>query len=254
MLPATECINNEVLTLGYILRNGHFGNSVAKGELIASIMDGKIKPVGRIGGQIQDIILQKSDSAAFWKKTRFIAEGKTFSPAEAATHLHCDPTILGALIKEGSLQAIQVPAGIRLTEKSVMEFGTKFVSVAKLAKKIGTSSRKLQRELLKRDIQFTKYERGYGKSDQAFVSAMDEARLDEIFQTMRSAPQIPVRPSAITALKQFLTNLKETGAPLPRRGGKPNKRAIAKACGFDRNMLYTNFEAVKLLNLYDTED
>lgn len=186
MLPSTECIDDGALTLGNILRNGHFGSSVAKGELIASIMDGKIKPVGRSGGRIQDIILQKSDWATFWGKTRFFAEGNTFSPAEAATHLHCDPTILGALIKADALQAIQVPAGIRLTEKSVIEFGTKFVSVAKLAKKIGTSSRKLQSELLKRDIQFTKYERGYGKSDQAFVSAQDGARLDEILQLLKA--------------------------------------------------------------------
>lgn len=41
------------------------------------------------------------------------------------------------------------------------------------------------------------------------------------------------------ALRRYLAALAESGTPLPRMpSGKPNKFAIAKACGFNRNILY----------------
>lgn len=54
---------------------------------------------------------------------------------------------------------------------------------------------------------------------------------------------------AVTVLSGYLKNLKESGLPLPlSRGNKPNKKVITEACGLYRNILYTNQNAISLLN------
>lgn len=37
---------------------------------------------------------------------------------------------------------------------------------------------------------------------------------------------------------------------LPRRGGQPNKKAIARACDFSRDVLYDNAKIMETLNAY----
>lgn len=48
-------------------------------------------------------------------------------------------------------------------------------------------------------------------------------------------------------LRYYLEELKSKGAHLPSRDGKADKSAIAVACGFNRQTLYNNPEAVVLL-------
>lgn len=58
-------------------------------------------------------------------------------------------------------------------------------------------------------------------------------------------------PDAVGALKAFLKTLRDRGEPLPRcKNLQPNKLAIARACGFYRNVLYTNAKAMALLNSF----
>lgn len=254
LLP-TDCMNDDILSLGHVLREIHFGSSAAKAGMVVSIMEGEIVPIGRSGDRIQDVILRKSDVTALWYKTRFRVEGNTFSPAEAATYLHCDPTIFAAMVKEGALQAIQVPAGIRLTERSVKEFGERYVSVTKLAKEIGTSSRRLQKEITKKNVPLKTFKRGYGKAHQPFVSLEYDGLLTEILENLQTVSSAShVRPTSATLMRQYLEELRERKAFLPRRAGKTNRSAIAKACGFDRNILYLNTEVMALLETFEMED
>jgi len=44
--------------------------------------------------------------------------------------------------------------------------------------------------------------------------------------------------------------LQALGDKLPRRGGKPQRQAIAKACGIDRSAFYNNPEIVRLVDGY----
>jgi hypothetical protein len=52
----------------------------------------------------------------------------------------------------------------------------------------------------------------------------------------------------VDRLKEYLEALEREGRPLPMRGGEPNRSAIALACGFDRQVLYKNPAAKKLLD------
>lgn len=48
-------------------------------------------------------------------------------------------------------------------------------------------------------------------------------------------------------LQGYIKDLHENGRSLPLRGGDANRTAIAKACGFNRSVLYDNEECVQLL-------
>ena len=51
----------------------------------------------------------------------------------------------------------------------------------------------------------------------------------------------------VAALEAYVAALEADGRSLPERGGKANVSAIAIACGFDRNVLYTSAPAMRLL-------
>jgi hypothetical protein len=56
--------------------------------------------------------------------------------------------------------------------------------------------------------------------------------------------------SPIVMLKRYLNNLRDSGQPLPRYGGKLNKVAIAKAGNFCRDFFYKNPEVAAHLKAY----
>ena len=51
----------------------------------------------------------------------------------------------------------------------------------------------------------------------------------------------------VAALGAYVAALEADGRSLPGRGGKANVSAIAIACGFDRNVLYTSAPAMRVL-------
>lgn len=51
----------------------------------------------------------------------------------------------------------------------------------------------------------------------------------------------------VESLRAYLDDLRSKGGFLPSRKGKPDKSAIAIACGFDRQTFYNNPEAIALL-------
>lgn len=52
----------------------------------------------------------------------------------------------------------------------------------------------------------------------------------------------------VERLKKYLEALELEGRPLPMRGGEVNRSAIALACEFDRQVLYKNPAAKRLLS------
>jgi hypothetical protein len=73
---------------------------------------------------------------------------------------------------------------------------------------------------------------------------VDEAR-EKPDRQAKSGQQIGAENAE--KLSDYLAELKLKGAHLPSRNGKADKSAIALACGFNRQTLYNNPEAVALL-------
>jgi hypothetical protein len=79
--------------------------------------------------------------------------------------------------------------------------------------------------------------------------ATDDDHLDEAPENLgrqaKSGQQIGAENAE--KLRNYLEVLKSKGVRLPSRDGKADKSAIAVACGFNRQTLYNNPEAVALL-------
>ena len=78
------------------------------------------------------------------------------------------------------------------------------------------------------------------------------AMLDKFDKEERQFRGIKKRDD-IGDLQQYLESLKSSNSILPRyQNAQPNKVAIAKACGIDRNIFYSNPEAAAILKKYST--
>lgn len=52
------------------------------------------------------------------------------------------------------------------------------------------------------------------------------------------------------AVRDYFEKLETTSSTIPLRGGKPNKIAISKACGFSRHVLYNYPTVIGVMNEY----
>lgn len=150
------------------------------------------------------------------------------------------------------------PARLRVDEKSLNRFGKDFVALAAIARELNSSSARLLRLCVGAGIETLMIPRhGGSTSPVPFIRRQNRDALERISEKNPSRNQ---RRNAVSAerpvakLQRFLDKLVKSGSTLPRRGGRPNKAAIARACGFDRNALYHNEELVALLNTFDNED
>lgn len=76
------------------------------------------------------------------------------------------------------------------------------------------------------------------------------AMLDAYEREERERPGVR-RLSPLEAIQAYLDTLRLAGGPLPRSAdGRPNKLAIAKACGVHRNILYNRPELMALLESF----
>jgi hypothetical protein len=117
-----------------------FRTDAAKTRLVEAILTNKIKPLGRSGEQIPDVAIRRSDLAEF--QSQEIDAKDDMLPAEwAANLLRCNPCAIGPLILAGHLQGIYRPRFIRVTRESLDAFADRYVSCARVADAVGTSTR-----------------------------------------------------------------------------------------------------------------
>lgn len=232
-----------------------FRNEEGKAEFIREVLSHRIEVEGRTGGNLAGLLFYRTQVEQFLRDKRAEAENGTWSLREAAQYLHCDPLVLPALIQQGLIEAVEFSTGKRVIEKSLKDFDTKFVSLARLAKSEETSSRSLQTLCTNQNIPLEMFNRGYGKAGQPFVKREHRDRLSDALTRSKVAatkPQASLNFAVL--LVRYLEWLRDSGKPLPRRAGKPNKAAIARGCGFDRDALYSNTEVVALLDAFEIED
>lgn len=244
------------IILGDVMRL-KFRNEEGKADFIREVLSKKMEVIGRAGNSPQDLLFNRKKVELFLRDKRAASEDHTWSLSETAKYLGCDPAVLPTIIDEGLLESVEVKAGTRVSEKSIKDFEVKFVSAARLAKEIGTSSRRLQEELYKQDIPLRTFRRvyGVGNADQPFVSREYDNLITGILENLKSiSTAAEIHPSSVTLIRRYLDGLRSREKLLPRRDGKPNKAEIAKACGFNRKILYLNSEVLGLLDDFDREE
>ena len=146
-----------------------FGAQDGKAELLRAALEQRLPVVGRLGDSVGQLLLRRGDVERFLLDSRAAGLGATRSFSETAERIHCDSTVLPALIERKFLEAVATSTGRRITEASLCAFEKGYTSLAALAKSRSTSARQLHKDCRRRGIPLETFARTHSKSPQSFM-------------------------------------------------------------------------------------
>lgn len=238
------------VSLGDVMRL-KLGSVGAKADVVQAVWEGKIPVIGRAGESVPDLILDKRlvDEVVVLKRATSGAARLSVSTAADATGL--DWVAVEDVVNKGLLLAVHEDGRMFVDAVSVATFNERFVSLAKLARRLETSGKALKRLCDDHGVALIEVSRGVGAPTQPLLKKCDEPALllawEKARQESESRTFEQKERTHLEALAGYLNLLKETRQQLPMREGQPNKAAIAKACGFNRAVLYSSERAIKML-------
>jgi hypothetical protein len=155
------------------------------------------------------------------------------------------------------LQSVVWGGRRRISRESVELFNESYIPLKFLARQLDTLPAHLWRFLREQSIPVIAVPRSNGNSAQPVLPREYESPVLALWRERRAAQLereserlAEPRVSREEALRLYLANLRMSKATLPMRGGQPNKRAIAAACGFSREAFYENPRLAALLAKY----
>lgn len=237
------------LTLDYVMQEIRFWSDNGKGEFLVAFLRGEVQSVGRLGHQIATILFLKSDVENFARHSRAKASGGSISMKEAAKIIGHDVSVVADLVRAKFLTARLGPHRSRIERDSLHSFTTQYGSLQSVARDFSCPISRLEHLSDTLDLEITripKAKAGYS----SFIRIEQREKLVEFFQAEQSSK----RTSPIRALSDYLEGLHRNGLLLPRRSGRPNLLAIAKACGFERSAFYKNVAVQEMLSDYQLQE
>lgn len=246
------------VSLSHALGKYRMHDSKQKAGLVVAYLSGGLNSIGRSGNSTDDIHFKLKDVSAFVASSRTLAAGGTLTQEQVAETLGCDPQAIPTLISRDYLTASPAREGTRITRPSFERFSQKYIPLAKIAKENDTTSLRLKRLCTQAGIPLLLVPRATGIE----VPFIQRSHLERLLVTVTLHPsrkqiqkaKAQTEHPAVAALKSYLEGLNSRQEPLPIRAGKPNKKAIARACNFNRDVLYHNEEVVALLDSFTTQE
>ena len=160
------------------------------------------------------------------------------------------------LLAGGWLETVEARESPRISEASVERFAKSYIALSELAKELTSSSRRLMLLCKKGGIPLLSISRETGSIapfiERQHVDALKQRAEANPTRAAVTAERAEAGNPSVHALRRYLENLKAQGEQVPLRAGKPNKVAIARNCGFARDVLYDNECAIELLNAHFT--
>lgn len=117
-----------------------FRSKTGKARLVEAIVKGTIKPLGRIGNKIPDVVICRTDLTSFLSTEAGTMEN-LIPGSWAAKLLHCEVGAVGALIRSGHLKGIYRTRYIRVQRDSLDQFANTYVSCAWVERTFGLTSK-----------------------------------------------------------------------------------------------------------------
>jgi hypothetical protein len=228
-----------------------FRDAGAKSAVVAAVLQGQIKLLGRVRDNLGGIILDKTELEVFVRSLRTETVRDTYLPKDVAKITGLCPTAIDGAITLGLLSAERSRGRRRIPATAVERFKAQFVAICQIAATFGTLSRRLLQMCRYAGIEVVNVPRRKGPA-QPLLRRADQAQLERLWLEMNSKPANREEREAAseTVLRNYLGRLQAYGEELPRRGRKPNKVAIARACGFSRHVLYNYKRATALLDQF----
>lgn len=226
----------------------------AKADIVAAMFDGRLAVVGKTGKSLEGLQLDRQALHAFVGRKRVDVEGNSYSFPQAAAESGLDQSTILDAIRLGMLDTVRYGSRTRIPAASLGQFQRRYVPLAVLAKRLGTSSRALTRVCSECAFSLVRLRRRKSPAPQLILPRELEPRLLDVWEALR-VPKV-VKGADNThiyerALCTYLDHLRQAGSRLPREGKNPNKRAIATACGFHRTVLTSFPSVVAMLTAFD---
>lgn len=242
------------VSLSHALGKYRMHDSKQKAGLVVAYLSGCLRSIGRTGDSMDDILFKLEDLSDLVVLSRTHAAGGALTQQTAAETLGCDLQAIPMLLSRGYLTGSSAREGTRITRVSFEKFSKKFVPLGKIAKEHDTTSRRLKRLCAQASIPLLLIPRADGR----IIPFIQHPHLDALLAEASLYPsrkkiqeaKAPMEHPALAALRNYLEALKNRQESLPIRAGKPNKKAIARACGFNRDVLYDNADAIALLDRF----
>lgn len=150
-----------------------FRSETGKARLVEAIIKGTIKPLGRIGSKISDVIICRTDLTSF-----LMTEAETMEnliPGSwVAKLLHCEVGAVGALLRTGHLKGTYRARYIRVQRDSLNQFANIYVSCAWVERTYGLTSKMTQMICREHGIELLWVAHGNAGQRQPFI---ERARL-----------------------------------------------------------------------------
>jgi hypothetical protein len=247
---------DDPISLGQVLRTFRTWNGTGKCDLVIAVLEGKVKSVDDSGQWVGDIKLEKAEVGRFLADNRFTQEKGSRSVREAMKFLQCSAAAIPALVEQGRLAGVQCKSGLRITQKSLDAFNATFVRAAEVALSKNTSPKRVVGCCQNSGIGMVVARSVEGRALQHFIRREDVDKIQWV-PTRKATTAVKPRavpPDPLQLLQRYFDELRRGGGALPRRCRVPNKITIAKACGIDRSVFYSNADAISLLETFDVED
>lgn len=147
-----------------------------KYQIVRSILDGTLVPTGHTGKNIGDIVIADESIHAFREDINI---HDAIPALRAAKILECDASICTGLLALGKLEGIYHGRCLYVTTESLASFQKRYISCVSIAKRLGTSSRRVTRILLAEGVDLLRVQRTYRSNitPQVFCSTQDAERV-----------------------------------------------------------------------------
>ena len=160
------------VTLAEVMRM-KAGTPQIKAAFIAAIGDGVVEPIGTEGGGLADLVFSRAEVDAFMLNRKTSHFGSTTVVA-AAKSLHCDPSTVKNLCRDGLLACVQKARGLFVLNEALEKFSEKYISCAAIASRCGTNSHRIIRLCEENQIDLVWFPRSENQRPQPFVERPNE--------------------------------------------------------------------------------
>jgi TniQ len=222
-----------------------FRNHGVKADLIEAVIRGVLPVVGVDGDKVSDLLLGADASDGWLDKALSRTREDTYTIRRAAAELDLDPAVIPAAITARLLEMVTIDGRSQITTASVAQFRDRYVPLVAISGPLKTSAGALLRCGQENGLTIVVLTRVSSGKKQSVILRAELPKLESLFRAKQKREQTKKRtPAAVlevrmaNALAQYIGSLRQRKQTLPRFGGKPNKVAIARACGFERNVLY----------------
>jgi hypothetical protein len=180
--PTNNTLPRNCVTLQQVTSQ-NYGICQGGASIIPALLPGELRVLGNIDGIIPGLFFSRAEFQQFGKNHRARQNGNARTPLEVANEIHCVKACVRGLVLRRLLDGWNTPTGLRISERSIARFKKKYVSLASIAREIGSSTGVLMRYCAAKHISMVLVKYRHEETKQSFVRVKDRNELLS-FQTV----------------------------------------------------------------------